>query len=55
MLHATDSEKSVEVVDVRASILCREVLDSLVVVDTAARTDDLVRPSDVVQQLSIVG
>ena len=51
MLHPRDREQPVEVVDVRASILCREVLDSLVVVYTAARTDDLVRPSDVVKKL----
>ena len=51
MLHPRDREQPVEVVDVRASILGREVLNSLIVMDAAARADDLVSPSDVVEKL----
>ena len=55
MLHASDDKEAVEVINVHVSMLRHEPVHALVVEDRVSRTDKLVRPSDVVQQLSIVG
>lgn len=54
MLHPRDCEQPVEVIDVRTPATAREVLDTLVVVDATTRTDDLVCPSDVMEELPAV-
>ena len=54
MLHATDSEKSVEVVDVHFRVLGHETMDRLIIVYGVSRADQLVGPPHVVDELPIV-
>ena len=54
VLHATNWEEAVVIVNIHVSVLRHEAMHSLVIVQRVARTDELVRPPDVVDKLSIV-
>ena len=54
MLHATDREEAIEVIDVQHGMLSHKPLHGLVVVNRVSGTYELVRPSNIMNQLSIV-
>lgn len=54
MIHTRDGEEAIEVIDIQVSIRAEELVNGLVVVNCVARADELVRPSEVLDQLSIM-
>ena len=55
MLHPSDSEETIEVVNVQLRMLSHKRLYGVVIVYRIARADELVCPSDVLDDLPIVG
>ena len=54
MVHSRDREEAIDVIYVHVSVGTEELVDGLVVVDCVAGADELVRPSKVMNQLSVV-
>ena len=54
MVHSRDREEAIDVIYVHVSVGTEELVDGLVVVDWVAGADELVRPSKVMNQLSVV-
>ena len=55
MSHATHGEKTIEIVDIHSRVFLHEGMNSLIVVQRVPRTDELICPSDVVDDFPIVG
>ena len=55
VLHPTNREEAVEVVNLELRVLRHESVHSLIVVNGVPRADELIRPTDVVDQLPVVG
>ena len=55
MLHPTNREEAVKVVNLELRVLRHESMHSLIVVNGVPRADELIRPTDVVDQLPVVG
>ena len=54
MVHSRDREEAIDVIYVHVSVGTEELVDSLVVMDCIAGADELVRPSEVVDQFPIM-
>ena len=54
MVHAGHEEQAVVVVNVHGRVRKREPVDGLVIVDTVAWADELVGPSDVLNEFPLV-
>ena len=55
VLHTANSEQAIEVVDLHGGMFCHETVHCLVVMHRVSGTDELICPSDVVDDFPIVG